>query len=165
MNNKTPVITFVGLSGMGKTTFLEKLIPILKARGICLAVIKHDTHCFEIDKPGKDSFRFAAAGADVVAISSAEKIAIIEKPVAELSLDDIISRLPKMDLILTEGYKKSPNKKIELHRVELNHPILCQPDELLAIVTNAPVEMNVPQIRFEDVEGCAEIIIRFMNEK
>lgn len=68
-----PIITFVGKSGTGKTTLLEQLIPMLKARGLRLAVLKHDAHHFEMDKPGKDTYRFTAAGADVVTISNAEK--------------------------------------------------------------------------------------------
>ena len=86
-----PIITFVGKSGTGKTTLLEQLIPMLKARGLRLAVLKHDAHHFEMDKPGKDTYRFTAAGADVVTISNAEKFAMIEQPEQELSLRDIIS--------------------------------------------------------------------------
>lgn len=127
-----PIITFVGKSGTGKTTLLEQLIPMLKARGLRLAVLKHDAHHFEMDKPGKDTYRFTAAGADVVTISNAEKFAMIEQPPEELSLRDIISRLPQVDLVLTEGYKKSRYPKIEIHRAELHRPLLADPNELLA---------------------------------
>jgi len=74
-----PVISFVGNSGVGKTTFLEKLIVILKARGYRLAAIKHDVHEFEVDYPGKDSWRLTQAGADIVVLSSADKLALIER--------------------------------------------------------------------------------------
>ena len=141
-----PIITFVGKSGTGKTTLLEQLIPMLKGRGLRLAVLKHDAHHFEMDKPGKDTYRFTAAGADVVTISNAEKFAMIEQPPEELSLRDIISRLPQVDLVLTEGYKKSRYPKIEIHRAELHRPLLADPNELLAILTDEPVDSPAPQL-------------------
>ena len=122
-----PVITFVGKSGTGKTTFLEQLIPVLKAQGLRIAVLKHDAHHFEMDRPGKDTYRFTAAGADVVTISNAEKFAMIEQPPEELTLRDIITRLPQVDLVLTEGYKKSRYPKIEIHRAALNRPLIADP--------------------------------------
>ena len=157
--NETPVITFVGLSGTGKTTFLEKLIPVLKARGLRLAVIKHDAHHFEMDRPGKDTYRFSQAGADVVAISSREQAAILEKPPSELSLEDLIDRLPSVDLILTEGYKKSRYPKVEIHRAELDRPLLTPAEELLCVMTDEPLDTPVPQRPLEDAAGCADLIM------
>lgn len=158
----TPIITFVGMSGTGKTTFLEKLIPVLKARGLHLAVLKHDAHHFEMDKPGKDTYRFTAAGADVVAISNREKFAMIERPSEELSLRDIVFRLPQVDLVLTEGYKKSRYPKIEIHRQELGRPILSTQEELLVIMTDEPLDHPAPQLSLEDVEGCADVIEAYL---
>lgn len=159
----TPIITFVGKSGTGKTTFLEKLIPVLKARGLRLAVLKHDAHHFEMDKPGKDTYRFTAAGADVVTISNAEKFALIEQPSAELSVADIISRLPQVDLVLTEGYKQSQYPKIEIHRAVLNRPLLTPPEQLLAVMTDEPLSVDVPQLSLEDTTRCTEIILSYLN--
>jgi len=156
--NTTPVITFVGASGTGKTTFLEQLIPILRGRGLRLAVLKHDAHHFEMDKPGKDTYRFTAAGADVVAISNREKFAMIEQPPEELSLEEIIARLPQVDLVLTEGYKKSRYPKIEIHRAVLNRPLLSSRDELLAIMTDEPLPEPVRQLDLGDLGGCADLI-------
>ncbi|MDD6024469.1 MAG: molybdopterin-guanine dinucleotide biosynthesis protein B [Oscillospiraceae bacterium] len=158
----TPMITFVGKSGTGKTTFLEKLIPVLKARGLRLAVLKHDAHHFEMDKPGKDTYRFTAAGADVVTISNQEKFAMIEQPPEELSLRDIVSRLPQVDIVLTEGYKKSSCPKIEIHRQALNRPILSTLEELLVIMTDEPLDNPAPQLPLEDVEGCADVIEAYL---
>ena len=155
-----PIITFVGKSGTGKTTLLEQLIPMLKARGLRLAVLKHDAHHFEMDKPGKDTYRFTAAGADVVTISNAEKFAMIEQPPEELSLRDIISRLPQVDLVLTEGYKKSRYPKIEIHRAELHRPLLTDPDKLLAILTDEPVDSPAPQLALSDLHGCVQVILQ-----
>ena len=159
-----PIITFVGLSGTGKTTFLEKLIPVLKARGLRLALIKHDAHHFEMDRPGKDTWRFTRAGADVVAISSREQFAMIERPPEELRLRDILARLPEVDLVLTEGYKKNDCPKIEIHRAELNRPLLSPPEELLAVVTDEPLDVEVPQLDLEDPAGCADLILRYLGE-
>ena len=159
MNPDTvPVITFVGKSGTGKTTFLEKLIPLLKDKGLRLAVLKHDAHPFEMDKPGKDTYRFTAAGADVVTISNQEKFAMIEQPQEELTLREIISRLPQVDLVLTEGYKKSSYPKIEIHRAVLQQPLLAPPEQLLAIMTDKPLDVSVRQLPLEDIAGCASLI-------
>lgn len=159
----TPVITFVGKSGTGKTTFLEKLIPVLKARGLRLAVLKHDAHHFEMDRPGKDTYRFTAAGADVVTISNAEKFAMIEQPPEELSLRDIIARLPQVDLVLTEGYKKSVYPKIEIHRAALQRPLIAPTHQLLAIMTDEPVDSPVRQLPLEDISGCADVIVDYLR--
>lgn len=160
---KTPIITFVGKSGTGKTTFLEKLIPELKRRGLRLAVLKHDAHQFEMDRPGKDTYRFTAAGADVVTISNQEKLAIIERPTEELSVADIVSRLPQVDVVLTEGYKKSHYPKIEIHRGELNRPLIAPVEELLGIMTDEPVASPARQLPLEDIAGCADLIEAYIQ--
>ncbi len=159
MNPDTvPTITFVGKSGTGKTTFLEKLIPELKRRGLHLAVLKHDAHHFEMDRPGKDTYRFAAAGADAVTISNAEKFAMIAQTPTELTLQEIISRLPEVDLVLTEGYKKSRYPKIEIHRAALHQPLIALEEQLLAILTDEKLPSPVLQLALEDVSGCADLI-------
>lgn len=160
---RTPVLTFVGKSGTGKTTFLERLIPELKARGLRLAVVKHDAHQFEMDRPGKDTWRFSQAGADAVAISNAEKMALIEHPPRELTLNEVISRLPPVDLILTEGYKSERNDKIEIHRRALNRPLLTPPEELVALITDEPMPVDVPQLALDDVKGCADLILQYLD--
>lgn len=159
----TPIITFVGKSGTGKTTLLEQLIPLLKSHGLRLAVLKHDAHHFEMDKPGKDTYRFTAAGADVVTISNPEKFALIERPAAELTVADIVSRLPQVDLVLTEGYKKSDYPKIEIHRAVLNRPILTPAAQLLAVMTDEPLDISAPQLPLEDISGCAKIILSYLE--
>lgn len=158
----TPIITFVGKSGTGKTTFLERLIPVLKGRGLRLAVLKHDAHHFEMDKPGKDTYRFTAAGADVVTISNAEKFALVERPPQELSVADIVSRLPQVDLVLTEGYKQSRYPKIEIHRAALNRPLIAPTEQLLAIMTDEPLDSPARQLDLSDVEGCADVIEAYL---
>lgn len=161
---RTPLLTFVGKSGTGKTTFLEQLVPELKRRGLRVAMVKHDAHQFEMDRPGKDTWRFAQAGADAVIISNAAQAALIEHPPRELTLDEVISRLPPADLILTEGYKSEHNPKMELHRKSLNRPLLTPPEELVALITDEPMPVSVPQLALDDISGCADLILQWMNQ-
>jgi molybdopterin-guanine dinucleotide biosynthesis protein MobB len=101
-----PIVSFVGNSNTGKTTLIEKVIPELKKLGYRVAVVKHAHHGFEMDQPGKDSWRFAQAGSDLVVIASPQKIVLIEQTDKELYLDKLIPRIAdKVDVILTEGYK------------------------------------------------------------
>jgi len=163
-NKQVPVISVVAKSDTGKTTLLEKVIRELKSRGIKVAAIKHDAHSFEIDKPGKDSWRLAQAGADIVAISSPEKTAIIEKTERELSLDEVIARINGVDLILTEGFKRSGKPKIEVFRSAAHQGLLCEPSELLAIASDVKWDLGVPCFHIDDVQGIAEFIIDYMEK-
>jgi len=114
-NNEVPVILIIGKSGSGKTTFIEKLIPVLEKRGYRIGAIKHTHHQFEIDYPGKDSYRIAQAGAEVVVIASSEKIAVIKKLKEEKSLYEILNWLfSDVDLVLVEGYKNNVMPRIEI---------------------------------------------------
>ena len=162
-HSHTPVFGVVGLSGTGKTTFLEGLIPALRSRGLRVAVVKHDVHGFQMDRPGKDTWRFSQAGADVVAISSPGGAAILEHPAAELSLDEVISRLPPADLILVEGYKSDHHRKLELHRKALGQPLLTPTEELAAVLTDEPLPVTVPQLGLDDFEGCAALILTLIG--
>lgn len=153
-----PIISVVGKSDVGKTTLLVKLIPELKARGYRIATIKHDTHGFDIDRPGKDTWKHAEAGADIVAISSPSKVAFIEKVDRELTLDEVASRIKGVDLIITEGYKRGDKPKIEVHRKALGEGLLCTEKELLAVVTDEPLPIKVPLFGLDDVAGLADFI-------
>lgn len=133
------VISFVGSSGSGKTTLIEKVIKKLTENGYKVGAIKHDAHRFEIDKPGKDSYRFKEAGALISTISSSEKIAFVKSHEnSELNIDEIILRyFSDTDIIITEGYKKSNVPKIEVYRVENhNQPVMFDSPYLVAIATN-----------------------------
>lgn len=152
-----PVFSIVAYSGTGKTTFLEKLIAELKRRGLRLGVIKHDAHKFEIDREGKDTWRFSEAGADVVAISSHEKTAIIEQ--RDLSLGEVISRIKDVDLILTEGYKHGGMPKIAVYRAASGNPLPAEADTFFAIVTDSAFETKTPCFGLDDAAGVAELII------
>jgi molybdopterin-guanine dinucleotide biosynthesis protein MobB len=155
----TPVISVVGKSDMGKTTLLERLIPELKSRGYRIAVIKHDAHSFEIDHPGKDTWRHAKAGADVVVISSPAKVAMICKVKEEKKLDEVVAMIQDVDLIITEGYKRGNKPKIEVFRkAKGEKELLCQPEELIAIASDTSFDIGVPVFSLDDVSGIALLI-------
>ncbi|MBC7232262.1 MAG: molybdopterin-guanine dinucleotide biosynthesis protein B [Chloroflexi bacterium] len=154
-----PVVSIVGRSNVGKTTFMEKLIRELKSRGYRVGTIKHYEHDFEIDVPGKDSWRHAQAGSDITVISSPQKIALIRRLEAELPLDEVVTAMPTVDIILTEGYKHENKPKIEVCRGAAPQEFLSSEQELIALVTDQPLERaSVPQFRFDDASGVADLL-------
>ncbi|MDO8886903.1 molybdopterin-guanine dinucleotide biosynthesis protein B [Candidatus Oleimmundimicrobium sp.] len=164
---KPPIISIVGKSNSGKTTLIEKLVPEIKKRGYKIATIKHDVHGFDIDVPGKDSWKHAQAGVDSVVVSSAGKIAVIKKLEAELSLDEIATRyLSDVDIVITEGFKKQNKPKIEVFREAVHKTPLNLNDELVAIVSDDEVDVKVAQFGFKEIEKLADYIEReFMVKK
>ena len=162
----TQIISFVGKSNVGKTTHLEKVIAEIKRRGYKVAIIKHHTHDFEIDVPGKDTWRHAQAGADSVVISSPYKIALIEKVAEEKTLDEIAGKLQGVDIIITEGYKRGKKPKIEIVREERSTEPMCDPKELVALVTDCDVEIDIPKFEFDQVKELVDLIEeKFMKTK
>lgn len=153
-----PVISIVGKSNSGKTTLLEKLIPELRQRGYNLAVIKHSASGFELDPPGKDSWRFTEAGSGTVVLNSERKIALIKTVDHEATLEEIIPLLGEgFDLVLTEGFIDGNIPKIEVHRKELGE-LLCTPEEIFALVTDEHLDIAVPQYSPGDIEAIADLI-------
>ena len=121
-----PIISIVGKSDSGKTTLIEKLVPELTRRGYRVATVKHDVHGFEVDREGKDSWRHKQAGAHTVVISSPNKVALIRDVEKDFTLDEIREKLIQdVDLILSEGYKKDVQPKIEIFRKEKHKELLC----------------------------------------
>ena len=161
---RVPIISVVGKSGSGKTTFLEKLLPELKRRGYRVAIVKHDTHGFDIDHPGKDTWRHAQAGADAVAISSPRRIALIQQLEEEMPLDEIGHYIKGVDIIITEGYKRGNKPKIEISRRARSTELICDEEELIAIVTDQTFPLNVPHFDLGDVAGVANLLeARFLK--
>lgn len=155
----TPVVSFVGNSGVGKTTFLEKLIRELKSRGYRVAAIKHDAHRFEIDYPGKDSWRLTQAGSDVTIISSRDKMALIERTAAERDLPDLVEAVAgRVDIVLTEGYRGAAASKVEVSRQAHSHMLTARLDDLIAIVTDQAFDYQVPQFGLEDATQVADFL-------
>lgn len=154
-----PIISVVGRSDSGKTTLLEKLIPELKRRGYRVATVKHHFHPgFEIDQPGKDTWRHAQAGSDHVVIAAPDKVASIRRVEREPTLDEIAAGITDVDIILTEGYKRAGTPKIEVVRSARSREPLCTPDELIALATDVPVDLDVPQFDLEDAAGLVDLI-------
>ena len=157
---RPPVVSFVAHSGTGKTTLLEQLIPILKGRGYRVGAIKHDAHRFEIDHPGKDSYRFTAAGADSMLICSGEKLALVRRHQQSPSLEQLLATCGSdLDIILTEGFKQSSLPKIELHRASLGSELICRGNQhdptLLAVASDCRLELDVPVL---DLNNPAAIV-------
>ena len=161
--NKIPVYSVVAFSGTGKTTVLEKLIRIIKTRGLRVAVIKHDAHEFEIDREGKDSWRMTQAGADVTAVASATKAAIMQN--RYIPIEELIGMISDVDVIITEGYKHGPWPKIALARQANGKPLPIPPEECFAVMTDFPVETTVPHLDLGNAEALAELIIADMKKK
>ena len=153
-----PVVSIVGKSGVGKTTVLERIIREIKRRGYKLGTVKHDTHGFEIDRPGKDSWRHARAGSDAVVISGPRKMALVRHLDEEMHLNDIVQMMGDIDLVITEGYKRGDRPKIEVSRRERGTELLCQPQELIGIMADYPVDMPVPQFALDDVGGVVDLL-------
>ena len=158
---RIPVVCFVGRKNSGKTTLMEKVIAGLKAAGHRVAAVKHDAHRFEIDHPGKDSYRFSAAGADTTVISSPGKTAVVLHHREEIPLEAILSRFVEgVDIILAEGYKASRFPKIEVHREATGEPLLDPPPPgLIAVATDNRVESTVPQFDVHDPDA----VVRFIK--
>lgn len=155
---RVPIISVVGKSGSGKTTFLEKLLPELKRRGYRVATVKHDIHGFDIDHPGKDTWRHAKAGADAVVISSPRRLALIQHLDEEMSLDEIARYIQGVDIVITEGYKRGGKPKIEVSRCVRSTELICDKEELIAIVTDQTFPLNVPHFDLGDAAGVAELL-------
>ena len=165
MNNQK-VIGFAGFSGSGKTTLLEKVIPLLKARGLRISVIKHAHHNFDIDKPGKDSFRHREAGASEVMVVSGYRWALMHELINEQepSLEELCSRLSTCDLVLVEGYKFSDIPKFEVHRSVTGHPHLYPDDKnIIALVTDTASDISLPQLDVNSPPQVADFIVKYFS--
>jgi molybdopterin-guanine dinucleotide biosynthesis protein B len=163
------VVSVVGTSKAGKTTFLERLIPELGRRGYRIGTIKHDVHdSFAIDQEGKDTWRHRQAGAQTVAISSPARIGLTKQVPAELDLDTLVALyFQDEDLVITEGYKGGNKPKIEICRKERQAaPICTEKDGLVAVVADFPVGGGLPCFALEDVAGVADLLeVRFLKGK
>ena len=155
-----PIISIVGKSDSGKTTLIEKLVPELTRRGYRIATVKHDVHGFEVDREGKDSWRHKRAGAHTVVISSPQKIALIRDVERDLSLMEIRDKLIRdVDLVLSEGYKRDVQPKIEIFRKERHQELLCaKEDKLIAIVSDQTFNVGIPCFDLEDMKGLSDFI-------
>lgn len=165
MNGRTdmpPVLSIVSKKNSGKTTLLEKLIPELGRRGYRVGTIKHDVHGFDIDREGKDSWRHKQAGARGVVISSPKKISLIKDIEQEWTIDQIVAGFfADMDLVITEGYKKEGKPQIEVFREAAHSTPLhsrTHPNTLIAVASDVPIDLGVPRLDINDIQGIADLI-------
>ena len=169
MNTPKPVLGFAAFSGTGKTTLLEKLIPLLTAQNIRIGMVKHAHHEFDIDKPGKDSYRLRKAGAGQILIASSQRQALMTENTTrqEPRLDELITRLnlDNIDLVLVEGFKQVPFPKIELHRQALGKTLLYPEDpDIIAVASDHLTDCgDLPALDINDTAGIAAFIITWLN--
>lgn len=173
LQSRVPVLGLAAFSGTGKTTLLKKLLPRLREAGLRIGMIKHTHHDFDIDQPGKDSYRLRKAGADQMLIASGRRWALmVETPeqAGDPRLQEMIERMDaqRLDLILVEGFKHESFPKIELHRPALGRPLLYPDDpEIIAFVSDqAAVETApLPYLQLEDVNAIAEFILDWLGRQ
>lgn len=159
-----PILSFAAKSGTGKTTYLEKLLPLLKIEHIKLAVLKHDAHGFEVDKPGKDSYRLTQAGADHMILTSADKTAaIFTHPNEDPELSFLLSKVQDVDLIITEGYKLQNMPKLELLRKGYNEQLRSNPENLMGIICDFPYETDLPVFPLNEPEALVPFILEYIK--
>jgi molybdopterin-guanine dinucleotide biosynthesis protein B len=155
------VLGIAGYSGAGKTTLLEKLIPLLRADGAVVSVIKH-VHCgFDIDQPGKDSYRHRQAGAGEVLVAGEARWALMHENerAGPPRLQDLLGRLSPCDLVLVEGWKREPIPRIEVHRQASGKPWLYpEDDRILAVASDVAPPDNKPWLLLDDVAGIRAFI-------
>jgi len=160
------VIGIAGYSGSGKTTLIEKLVPLLVGAGLRVSLVKHAHHEFDIDQPGKDSYRHRHAGCTEVLVGSSRRWALMHelRGAAEPTLSEQLRRLAPCDLVIVEGYKSEPIDKVEVHRRDAGAPLL-HPDDphVIAVATDEPLATGLPQLGLDDVEGVARFILEHLG--
>jgi molybdopterin-guanine dinucleotide biosynthesis adapter protein len=156
------IFGFAGYSGSGKTTLIERLIPLITAKGLTVSLIKHAHHTFDVDQPGKDSYRHRAAGCTEVLITSSRRWALIHelRGAPEPELSEQIRHISPVDLLLVEGYKREPIPKLEIYRREVGEPLIHPHDpHIVAVATDAALDTKLPQLDLNDPARIAEFIL------
>ena len=153
-----PIVSFAGSADSGKTTYLEQLIPVLRQRGYRVGIVKHHGHDFAIDQPGKDTWRFAQAGAETVVLAGPQKLAMIRVLQSELTLAEIASSLDGVDILLAEGYKRGEQAKIEVV-LPGRRPVLPA-EALLAMVADEVHYASLPTFAFCQLTEMADFLER-----
>ncbi|HHJ16161.1 MAG TPA: molybdopterin-guanine dinucleotide biosynthesis protein B [Gammaproteobacteria bacterium] len=165
---RLPVLGFAAYSGSGKTTLLEQLLPLLADRGVRVGIIKHSHHDFEIDRPGKDSYRLRKAGAQQMLIASPHRTALIEEHTdkREPQLNALLEQLhcERLDLVLVEGFRHVAFAKIEVHRAATGKPLL-HPDDasIIAVACDTTLDTHLPRLDLNRPQDIVEFILDFIN--
>ena len=160
------IIGIAGYSGSGKTTLIEKVIPLLVAEGLRVSLVKHAHHTFDVDQPGKDSYRHRHAGAQEVLVTSSRRWVLMHelRGAAEPGLDGQLERLSPCDLVIVEGFKHAPIPKLEVWRRVTGEPLLHPQDKhIVAVASDAKVETKLPLLDLNDVAGVARFILTYLK--
>ena len=160
------VFGFAGWSGSGKTTLIEKLIPRFAQSGLRVSLIKHAHHTFDVDQPGKDSYRHRHAGAGEVLVTSSRRWVLMHelRGAAEPPFDEQVKRLSPCDLLLVEGFKHAPIPKLEVWRAETGEPMLHPNDpHIVAVASDRKVETKLPVLSLDDHQGISQFILAHLK--
>jgi molybdopterin-guanine dinucleotide biosynthesis protein B len=163
---RVKVIGIAGYSGSGKTTLIEKVIPVLTRSGLRVSLIKHAHHEFDVDQPGKDSYRHRHAGCTEVLVSSSKRWALMHELRAdgEPALQELLKRLEPCDLVIVEGYKSEAIPKIEVHRRAGNTPLLHPEDpHVVAVATDERLDTALPQLPLDDPAAVAAFVVQHLG--
>jgi len=162
------IFGFAGWSGSGKTTLIEKLIPRFVKRGLHVSLIKHAHHTFDVDHPGKDSYRHRHAGAAEILVTSSRRWVLMHelRGAHEPAFDEQVKRMSPCDLLLVEGFKFAPIPKLEVWRAETGEPLLHPNDpHIVAVASDAKVQTRLPLLNLNDVDGIAQFILQKVELK
>ena len=157
------VFGFAGWSGSGKTTLIEQLIPRFARRGLRVSLIKHAHHTFDVDQPGKDSYRHRHAGASEILVTSSRRWVLMHelRGAHEPPFEEQLKRMSPCDVLLVEGFKFAPIPKLEVWRAETGEPLLHPNDpHIVAVASDAKVETKLPLLDLNDVDGIASFILK-----
>ena len=160
------IFGITGWSGSGKTTLIEQIVPRLVGKGLVVSLIKHAHHSFDVDHPGKDSYRHRHAGCTEVMVSSPKRWALMHemRGAPEPSLHEQLKRFSPCDVVIVEGYKSEPIPKIEVHRRAARAPLLHLTDpHIVAIATDEPLETSLPQLALDDPAAVARFVVRHLG--
>lgn len=160
------VFGFAGYSGSGKTTLIEKLIPRFAARGLRVSLIKHTHHNFDVDQPGKDSWRHRQAGASEVLLTCDSRWVLMHelRGAAEPTLEEQLAVLSPCDLVLVEGFKQTPISKLEIHRPAHGRPpIWPENPSVVAVATNEKIDCPLPTLDLDDPAAIADFILNYLD--
>jgi len=160
------IFGFAGWSGSGKTTLIEKLIPRFAGAGLRVSLIKHAHHSFDVDQPGKDSYRHRHAGAAEVLVTSSRRWALMHelRGAQELPFEEQVKRMSPCDLLFVEGFKFAPIPKLEVWRAETGEALLHPNDpHIVAVASDAPVQTKLPVLDLNDDAAIAEFILSHLK--
>jgi molybdopterin-guanine dinucleotide biosynthesis protein B len=160
------VFGFAGWSGSGKTTLIEKLIPRFVGAGLRVSLIKHAHHTFDVDQPGKDSYRHRHAGAAEVLVSSSRRWVLMHelRGAAEPAFDEQLKHLSPCDIVIVEGFKHAPIPKLEVWRRETGEPLIHPNDpHIVAVASDTRVDTKLPVLNLNDDAGIASFILAHLR--